>query len=428
MLQKIVQILKENNDVSAYKIVENIVESDELFFVKRALDMNRGKKVHYFTVTVYRDFEEDGKKFRGDSQIKLHPTMNEEEINKAIAEAVFAAQFVKNQYYPLAPEVKSTLENRQFYKNKCNEIISEAIFRYDKDEKPIINACEVFWNKKYVRIINSEGVDVEYKKNSGDCEVITTWKSDREEVELFRNLRFAEIDSEAIASDIKNRIDMTKERAESVPTPKVKDIPVVISGDPVKEFFRYYGIRSKASSVWDKISTWKIGDNVQGEKVKGDKITLSLQPIMNNSTQSQPFDKDGLKLQPVTLIEEGILKRYCGDVRYSHYLGIEPTGDIKNMKVNGGSKSYDEFIQNPYLEAVEFSSFQVDMLTGDFGGEIRLGWYFDGEKKIAISGGSITGSINELEEMYLSKEIQKDDNFEIPKSVRIKNVSITPAQ
>lgn len=428
MLQKIVQILKENNDVSAYKIVENVTESDELFFVKRALDMNRGKKVHYYTVTVYRDFEEDGKKFRGDSQIKLHPTMNEDEIKKAINEAAFAAQFVKNQYYPLASTVKADLESREFEKDKSNEIISEAIFRYDKEEKPIINACEVFWNKEYVRIINSEGVDVEYKKNSGDCEVITTWKNHREEVELFRNLRFAEIDSEAISNDIKNRIDMTKERAESVPTPKVKDIPVIISGDPVKEFFRYYSIRSKASSVWDKISTWKIGDNVQGEKVKGDKITLSLQPIMNNSTHSQPFDKDGFKLEPVTLIEEGTLKRYCGDVRYSHYLGIEPTGDIKNIKVNGGSKSYDEFTQNPYLEAVEFSSFQVDMLTGDFGGEIRLGWYFDGEKKIAISGGAITGSINELEEMYLSKEIQKDDNFEIPKAVRIKNVSITPAQ
>ena len=36
-----------------------------------------------------------------------------------------------------------------------------------------------------------------------------------------------------------------------------------------------------------------------------------------------------------------------------------------------------------------------DADSGDFGAEIRLGYLFDGEKRIAITGGSVTGSLSE---------------------------------
>ena len=67
----------------------------------------------------------------------------------------------------------------------------------------------------------------------------------------------------------------------------------------------------------------------------------------------------------------------------------------------------------------------MDTITGDFAGEIRLGWYKDGDKLIPVTGGSISGNINEVhKEMYLSKEVQKLNNFIGPYSVKLFNVNI----
>ena len=80
---------------------------------------------------------------------------------------------------------------------------------------------------------------------------------------------------------------------------------------------------------------------------------------------------------------------------------------------------------SPYIELVSFSDFQMDTMTGDFGGEIRLGWYFDGENTVSITGGSISGNIKEVEkEMYFSSETQKLNNFLGPKTIELSNVSL----
>jgi PmbA protein len=85
----------------------------------------------------------------------------------------------------------------------------------------------------------------------------------------------------------------------------------------------------------------------------------------------------------------------------------------------------DELKQEPYLMTAAFSDFTVDTLTGDFCGEIRLAWYYDGKTTVPVTGGSVTGNITELQnEMYLSKERQKDNNFEGPAMVMLKNVTV----
>ena len=61
MKEKIVKLLKENKDLSSYSIVLSNTVSKEAFFVKDKLDMNRGKEVFHVLLTVYKDFELDGK-------------------------------------------------------------------------------------------------------------------------------------------------------------------------------------------------------------------------------------------------------------------------------------------------------------------------------------------------------------------------------
>ena len=64
-------------------------------------------------------------------------------------------------------------------------------------------------------------------------------------------------------------------------------------------------------------------------------------------------------------------------------------------------------------------------MTGFFGGEIRLGYLFDGENVTPVTGGSISGNFIELQNnLVFSKERYKDSKYEGPFAVRIKNVQV----
>ncbi len=430
MLELIRKLILEQKEITGYKICETKVHSNELFFVKKNVDMDRAKDVLHYKVTVYIDFEENGKKLTGSSSTFLHPTMTGEEMKKAIEEAAFAARYVKNPYYPLVkpqasykelPESKFAKESFPYWMNE----IARAVYRNDIYDKGGINSCEIFLEKVETRVVNSEGVDVSTVSYKGMVEFITTWKEEGEEIELYRCINCSDFDAELLALEVKNMIIICREKAIAGSTPALKTFPVIFTRNAVKELFSYYSFMSKASAVYNQYSTWKIGDHLQGENVKGDSVTITLDPLMNNSTASAAFDEDGFALEPVKIIEQGVLKQYSADRRYGYYLNVETTGSIGNMVVDGGSKTAKELLAEPHLMAAAFSDFSMDEVTGDFGGEIRLAWYYDGEKTVPVTGGSITGNINELQqEFYLSKELQKDNDFEGPQMVKIMNCTV----
>lgn len=434
MLDKIKEIIANNKNIDGYKIIESKIESNELFFVKKNIDMDRGKKVHNFMLTVYKDFEENEKKYKGSSTTNIFPTMSEAEIEKAIDEAAFAAQFAKNPYYPLAkPESEYRgFEASNFSKESLsywmNEI-AKAVYKNDNYEKGGVNSCEIFLNKVYTHIVSSEGIDVDNTNYQGMVEFITTWKEEAEEIELYKCLNFSDFDGAALADEVQKMITACKEKAVAKSTPVLEKSAVLLTGEAVKTFFDFYSSNSNANSVYTESSTWKVGDKIQGESVKGDLITMTLNPFMKGSTFTRSFDEDGFALKPVTIIEKGILKKYSANTRFAHYLEVEPTGAIKNKEICGGSKTISELKKEPYLEAIAFSDFTVDEQTGDFCGEIRLAWYFDGEKTTPVTGGSISGNISELHnELYLSKELQKDNEFEGPEVIKLLNVTVAGIQ
>ena len=97
-----------------------------------------------------------------------------------------------------------------------------------------------------------------------------------------------------------------------------------------------------------------------------------------------------------------------------------------NFEVDGGEKSAADLITGDYLEIVEFSDFQVDAMTGDIFGEIRLAYYHDGDTITPVSGGSVSGDLKEaLKEMYMSVNTRRYNNVEIPSVTRLEKVTVT---
>lgn len=430
MIELIKEVLNELKNIDGWKIEESKVISREMFFVRKEMDMNRGKDVHNFKVIVYRDFEEDGVKYRGSSTTKVHPTMNKEEVKEVINTAAYAASFIKNKYYPLVKigessnnDVKSNFEEAPI--NNWLPKLSNALYSQDIYEDGGINSSEFFLNHIYIRIVNSEGVDVSFKKYKGNIEFITNWTGKKEEIELYRNINFANFNEELIKEKVKEMLEMSKGRAEANPMPSLGHHMVILNGEAVRDIFNYYYSKANAQMVHEKISTAKINESIQGESIEGDKINMSLNPFIQDSTDSAPYDEEGFPLKKVNIIENGVLKRYWGDIRYSYYTGMEPTGNIKNIVVDAGSKSIAEMKKEPYLELLSFSNFQMDPFTGFFGGEVRFGRYFDGEKIIPVTGGSVTGNINNVHgRMYFSKEMQTENNFIGPKAIQMYNIAV----
>ena len=65
------------------------------------------------------------------------------------------------------------------------------------------------------------------------------------------------------------------------------------------------------------------------------------------------------------------------------------------MEVNTGSLCDEELQKAPYFECVSMSGLQVDVYNDYIGGEVRLAYYFDGEKKIPITSISISGKLSD---------------------------------
>ncbi|QVK17915.1 TldD/PmbA family protein [Mycoplasmatota bacterium] len=429
-LDRLIEILNNSESINGWKLEETNQKSYELYYIRRDLEMNRAKNIHNIRLTVYKDFDIDGVEYKGSSVTKLHPTMTEEEIIQAINNAAYASQFAKVLYYPLVKPSEEKLEviESNFKEKPIEEYLSaivEAIFKVDVYEKGSINSTEIFITKLKTRLVNSCGIDYSSEKYLGTVEFITNWKEEKEEIELFQHIDFGDMDSEKLTQEVKEMLEMSRARAISKSTPALGKHRVILSGESVKQMMEYYYNQSATGYVYEKFSTAKIGESIQGDEIKGDKLSITLKPCLSGSIHSAVFDNDGVILKEVNIIKDGIIKSLWGNQRYSYYLDLKPTGVIRNMEVMCGKKSIKELKKDPYLEVVSFSSFQLDDFTGYFGGEIRLGWYYDGNEIIPVSGGSISGNIKDKHgEMYLSSEKISINEYLGPKHMVINDVTV----
>lgn len=427
MFETIKKILTENGDLSAWNIKSESKESQELFFIGNALDMNRSKKITDFTVTVFRDFEDNGEKYRGSATVEITPSAKPEEVGKVILEASYAASFVKNKWYPIPRDIVSEKSSSESDETSAEEEIIKAVEEFYgengfKDAK--INSSEFFLTKYHTRIINSDGVDVNYCGDNLYIEMIVNSSSGGEEIELYDSMEFSAVIPGKISEKVRQEMYFATQRAIARPTPQIKKLPVILSGGAPGSLLYYYVDNTDCKSVYQKISDFKIGQSVCGENAEMN-LNISIDPFIKGSAYSCPYDDDGLKLGKIDIIEDGTVKKYWGNMRYSHYLNREPSGELTNYSVIPGDVSVEDMRKGEYLEVEKFSDFYLESVTGEFGGEIRLGWYCDGETRIPVTGGSVTGNILEVQNnMIFSKETCQVERYSGPKHIKIKNVSI----
>lgn len=408
--------------IESYRIEKNVSESVECFFIRKKLDLKRRTDLTDYEVTVFRAFERDGKRMLGSSASNIHPGMDEEEMKSVLRDAYEAAALVCNPYYELNSGCReepvpsgSSFAARSL--EECARLMTEALYAPDRQEEVFVNSAEVFAKHVRHRIVNSCGVDVGYETYSVSGEYVVQCISPQD-VETYHSFAYRDADAEGLRRDVEEALAMTRARAEAVKAPKAGEYAVLLSGKHMRTLLSYYLSRSATSMVYQKYSNYQIGTAVQGEDIQGDALTIWLKA-------KDPYSFEGIPMKDRALMEEGVLKTLHGGARFAYYLGIEPTGNYRCISVPTGSRTLEELKNRPYLHIVSFSDFQMDDFSGHFGGEIRLAFLYDGEKVTPVTGGSVNGSILDVQgHMVFSKERYRDENYDGPYAVRIEGVKV----
>ena len=440
--------------IADWRLVGKVVSRQEQYFVAEKSEQLRSVEEGDFALTVYVDGEVEGKRSRGEATATIQPTHTPAEVEAKIRQAVFAASKSKNPWYGLpgpAP-AKAALPASGFESLDGiarMEAVKKALYAPEAGAdgaaparkaagtwvpgatatRPRINSLEIFLSREEKTFLNSRGQSYEGRTWRGYSEFVVDAPSANGPVELFDDIEFSEPDADRLSAATAARLAQVADRAVAIPMPSLKDIPVILSGKEAEEVFAWFAGNATTTAVFTKSSTFALGENVQrGEKdeVVVEPIDLWAEPVLAGLPASAAFDVDGFPLERTPVIQGGVLVNLVGLSRYADWLGQARRGAFPLFSVSPGAASVESMRAAPHLEPVMFSDFRLDGITGDFGAEIRLAYWFDGKKRVPVTGGSISGSVSELRaSMRRSSERWLATRSLCPVAVQLHGVSIT---
>ena len=407
--------LKANAQVSDYKINLTAKESYECFYVKGRLETVRCTETCDKVVTVYVDH--DG--FKGDSQFYVYPSTTEAELSELIEKAVQKASLLNNKMYTLPEKETGEYEvESNFSAYTQAELagkIADCVFAANTVEHADLNSVEVFVNRYTDTVVNSRGICKTQVRYDAMVEAIPTYNGEAESVELYQQYNFSTFDTEAVKQEISQKLQEVKARASAVKPDFSLDCKVILNTQELGELFGTLCRELNFATVYAHAGVFHKGDAIQ-ENPTGDKITITMAGAVPGNIRSAHFDSDGMTLQDRTIVEEGKAVAYFGANRFGQYLEETPTGNLRCIQVTPGSACAKCLSEGPYLEVLSMSGLQVDTFTDYIGGEIRLAYYYDGEKIPPFTGISITGSLKQvLASIRLSCETAVDNGYTGPK-------------
>lgn len=470
MIDRIIEVLSQN-DIQNFLINENIIETQELFYIKHSLNLTRNKNVSKYEITLYRDFVYNDTNMRGSASCLLNSSMSDMELNENILSAYEAALSVRNPYYKLPHGDATFVESDNIFSTKnhftdssadtagsldlsANKSVNEtddlsatdivnALFVNDtisETTNAFINSTEIFITTSTYRIINSNGVNASYSLTTYSGEFVVQCTSPAD-VELYNDFKYSSKDDNilnSLSTKVANALIMVKDRSIAKAfSNDMKYDTVILEGQCVGELFNYYLKRLDASMIYPKYSSFDIGKSVITEcelsntpdsdksinsdktrcidsdscRTLPDKLNITLTPKL-------PYSCEGIALKRLELIKNNIAQYITGNARFAFYLGINPTGECDCYKLECGNTSIEQLKSGRYLRVVNFSDFQMDSLSGQIGGEYRLAYYCDGTKEIPVTNGSISANINDIvKNIKLSSESQNSYNFDGPLAI-----------
>ncbi len=422
MTDRIAQRLKSSG-VHAWEISDETTRGREYYFIRHRLDQNRIKDVRHIKLTVYETT--DGGETIGSASAEVHLGADDAQIDRIIKDLSYRAGLVKNPYFKLNPPVVSRIEGEAPDLDGICGAFLTVFSQIPETPGEDVNSYEIFVRDVRRRYLNSNGTDVVLRYPTSMAEVIVNARSGGHEIELYRNISSGECDKKRISDTVAEAMRLGSDRLRAQPSSFSGSVPVVFSSAEARGIYEYFLDRLTPDMIFRRFSDWSLGEQICPDAV-GDRVTVRTLAFLPGSSSNFAFDDQGAPVRDELLMEAGVPRFITGGRMFSYLMGIEGSFKPTNVVFEGGSKSRDEIMSGAFLEAVEFSDFQVDPITGDVFGEIRLGYMHDGKGGVTpVTGGSVSGSMNDfLKNMTMSVETISDDDMVFPRYTRFEGVTV----
>ena len=417
MTELILKTLKKLG-IENWIINESSSQSYELFLIKQREDMLRRADIDETDVTVYRDFEADGQKMRGSSQVKIAPNADEREMEDKLSAAYENALNAGNPFFELAEPHKEerACEQQEELLNILREMQS-ALYKNDISSDSFINSAEITVSRSKKHTLTSRGTDVRYQIMNVKGEFIAQCITPRD-VEMYFDFDYSGPNTQALGELAQKALALVKDRAQATQMPVSGNYDVLLCDEQLETLMRAYIAKCDAGMVYAGYSPYKVGTNIHQDEMTGERISIDV-------FSRAPFSEDGLPMPERPLIIDGVVQGIYGATRFCRYLGLVPSGSYRGLKVKNGTLPISEMKKKGVLMPLAFSDFDCDPLRGTFGGEIRLAYLFGEDGVSILTGGSINGSLSKKQDQLLfSLERFESARYIGPKAVLIPGVTV----
>jgi PmbA protein len=180
--------------------------------------------------------------------------------------------------------------------------------------------------------------------------------------------------------------------------PKSCEIPVVFDDVTARQLLSYLASAAGGSSIYRK-SSFLV--DMLGKEIGSPLVTVIDDPLMKGRPGSRPFDGEGVRSRPKTIVESGTLESYLLSSYQARKLGLRTTGNAggpSNLYMKAGKHSPGEIIAgvDNGLYLTSMSGPGANWNTGDFSQGAQGIWIRGGKLAEPVSEFTITGTFPQM--------------------------------
>jgi len=441
MRDRLLQTLEKACGVDDWRLRRVVATSTQYYLARRDPENERSARSEYLQVEVYSDHpaHPGGEMSRGSASVTLLPG-DEAMIDERIREAAFMASLTDNPpfglpgpaVYPQVLTADRVLEREPA--RVARDLADQLVAAVDREPGIALASAEFFVDRHEVTFENSRGAHGQATFTSLLLDFVLLARDEAgHETESHVELRRRALEGVDLEGLVRRQAQFARDGLRAG-EPDTGRYPVLISDDALRqlfgtETFSPLALRSGARFKFQRLTPWEVGSSIyDGAEATGDPLTVYANAVLPWGLASSPFDEDGLPGARLLVIEHGILRHFWAPQRYAEYLKVPPTGAFGNLEILPGSMPVADMWQGVghLYHIVAFSSMMPDPVTGNFVGEIRLGYERRGNELRPVKGGSVSGNLfTDLAAARLAQETVMLGDYLGPQAVRFRELTVS---
>jgi len=396
--------------------------------------------------TIHHDHPaRDGAPARGTASFDVVPSDSDAEVAERLAEGVYTASLPCSPPWPVpGPAIYPAPEthDRSLASDSAAatlEALRERLLRAVALESRIrLSAAEFFAIEEETAYASSRGAAAAWPATKLFCEfvLLAAEGGDTSQAESYHSVTYRRVDDFPLEEIVATRARYALDGMGAGPPPTGR-VPVVVSGQDVARLLGPFVSATSGEAVYSELSSLARGARLLGEReARGDQLSLTSDGLWPYGVRTAAAARDGLPMSRVVLVLDGVVRNLLAGQKHATYLGLPPAGGPGNLVLSAGTTPLADLLfgdgaaagGGPFLHVVAFTDLYPDRTRGDFGGEIRLGYYHEGGRGgrvRPVHGGSVAGNVYDaFADALLSREVVFSGDYLGPQAVRFAALTV----